>query len=356
MAVLTLTTDEAKGSVTGGGSYDAGTSVTIKATANDGYSFMAWLDNDGRVFWSADSYTFTINEDMTLQALFMSDVANVDIYAYCDANCKHKVLNVGQIVHLFQELYANGGQVPSGFANATAVNEIIDQNTGQALRLFVGTQEQYDNWNGNKKNLFAIISDDKTLQEILARLVALESSVTGIIDGTTRIPKASHSLNADNGVTCSDGTFTNLTYSANNGCLKLGESNTFIEHKQLIHYGEVSTTVNEDGKTVTPIVIDVPSQAGELKVGDWLEFELRANLDSNYTRQTIMIDELRSYPVYRNLIVQGCASNGTFQFRSIGISLTSTQIQILHNYPTDSLLDLQPVYLLRVVKIVGAAL
>ena len=57
MAILTLTTNNAAyGNVTGAGTYDAGTSITINATANDGYSFMAWLDSEGRVVWGAEKY------------------------------------------------------------------------------------------------------------------------------------------------------------------------------------------------------------------------------------------------------------------------------------------------------------
>ncbi|MSC86449.1 Cna B-type domain-containing protein [Eubacterium sp. BIOML-A1] len=79
---LTLKADPAEGgTVEGGGSYDAGTEVTVKATANDGYVFTGWYvepeeqrdaeerrDEDRR---SEDAeYTFTLNADLTLCAVF----------------------------------------------------------------------------------------------------------------------------------------------------------------------------------------------------------------------------------------------------------------------------------------------
>ena len=69
------------GTVTDGGSYPEGTEVTVKATANDGYVFTGWYvepeeqrdaeerrDEDRR---SEDAeYTFTLNADLTLCAVF----------------------------------------------------------------------------------------------------------------------------------------------------------------------------------------------------------------------------------------------------------------------------------------------
>ena len=197
MAILTLTTNNAAyGNVTGAGTYDAGTSITINATANDGYSFMAWLDSEGRVVWGAEKYTLTINEDTTLQAVFMSNVSNVDIYGFCGANCRHKVLSAGQTMHLVQEMIANGGQIPTGFVNTTAVNEIMEQNTGTSIKLWVGTQAEWDNWKGDKSKTFSIISDDNKYETLLSRINELENIADGISKGNLIVPYANIALNA----------------------------------------------------------------------------------------------------------------------------------------------------------------
>ena len=53
------------GSVTGAGTYDAGTQVSVEAIPNEGYEFVDW--EDGETFASR---TVTVNEDMTLMATF----------------------------------------------------------------------------------------------------------------------------------------------------------------------------------------------------------------------------------------------------------------------------------------------
>ena len=67
--VLTLiNSDTSKGSISGSGTYAYGTSVTINAQSNRGYSFSGWFDETGKLFSSSSSYVFTINSDLVLTA------------------------------------------------------------------------------------------------------------------------------------------------------------------------------------------------------------------------------------------------------------------------------------------------
>ena len=59
----------AGGTVSGGGTFAAGSSRTVTATANSGYSFVNWTQNGSQVSTSA-SYTFTLNSNVTLVANF----------------------------------------------------------------------------------------------------------------------------------------------------------------------------------------------------------------------------------------------------------------------------------------------
>ena len=59
----------AGGSVGGGGTYALGSSQTVTATANNGYTFTDWTVNGTVVSTSAD-YTFTVNSNETLVANF----------------------------------------------------------------------------------------------------------------------------------------------------------------------------------------------------------------------------------------------------------------------------------------------
>lgn len=59
------------GIVTGGGNYYKGVECTLNAVANEGYMFESWTENG--VFVSDNpEYTFTVNEDRTLEANFIS--------------------------------------------------------------------------------------------------------------------------------------------------------------------------------------------------------------------------------------------------------------------------------------------
>ena len=60
-----MVTPSEGGSVTGAGTYDAGTKVSVEATPNEGYKFVVWDDGD-----SFPTREVTMNEDMTLTATF----------------------------------------------------------------------------------------------------------------------------------------------------------------------------------------------------------------------------------------------------------------------------------------------
>ena len=57
------------GVVSGGGSYQVGAECTLTATANEGYTFTNWTENDSVVSTNAN-YTFTVNANRTLVANF----------------------------------------------------------------------------------------------------------------------------------------------------------------------------------------------------------------------------------------------------------------------------------------------
>jgi|GEM_PF-3173397 len=60
------------GTVSGGGTFDAGTSVSVVATANTGFRFVNWTEN-GDAVSSSTTYTFTASTNRTL-------VANFEVY------------------------------------------------------------------------------------------------------------------------------------------------------------------------------------------------------------------------------------------------------------------------------------
>ncbi len=68
------------GSVTGGGSYNAGASCTVTATAANGYTFSNWTEG-GNVVSTNASYTFTVNGNRNLVANFTQQSYTVSVSA-----------------------------------------------------------------------------------------------------------------------------------------------------------------------------------------------------------------------------------------------------------------------------------
>lgn len=128
-------------------------------------------------------------------------MAEISVYAFCDANCKHRVLTATQTIALIEEVIANGGKVPEELVLSTPIREIIDQNTGKGLKFFVGTQAQWDAWTGDKTNVFAIITDDPIQQDIFNKLDELSAGlnyantrVDKVIDGRTPVTNARNAI------------------------------------------------------------------------------------------------------------------------------------------------------------------
>lgn len=61
------------GSVSGGGTYEQGSICTLKATANNGFSFMNWIEN-GIVVSTEASYSFTVDRERSLMAVFSQEL------------------------------------------------------------------------------------------------------------------------------------------------------------------------------------------------------------------------------------------------------------------------------------------
>jgi hypothetical protein len=69
------------GTVSGSGTYQAGTQHTVTATANSGYTFINWIEN-GQVVSQAANYSFTVTGNRTLTAVFQeteTDISDIDV-------------------------------------------------------------------------------------------------------------------------------------------------------------------------------------------------------------------------------------------------------------------------------------
>jgi hypothetical protein len=62
----------AYGTVTGGGIYNIGDSVTVSATPADGYNFSKWVDENNTLVSTDNPYTFVAATDLSLTAIFLN--------------------------------------------------------------------------------------------------------------------------------------------------------------------------------------------------------------------------------------------------------------------------------------------
>lgn len=164
----------------------------------------------------------------------MSEIQGKPVFGVCSCKEKVQVLSVDQAIDLIQQMAANNWQVPEDYLPKTSVNGIVEQNTKDEVKLWVGTQAQYDALTGDEQNkIFAIISDDPTLSTIEDTLKQygqsienINSNINKFIDGKL---KPAHSVNSDK--------IQNVDLSANNAATF---GNYVISKKKLLFDGNFS--------------------------------------------------------------------------------------------------------------------
>ena len=67
--ITVTSSNTSQGTVTGGGTYTEGDTVTLRATAKTGYKFTGWYNGNSKVSGN-NPYTFTASQDLTLVARF----------------------------------------------------------------------------------------------------------------------------------------------------------------------------------------------------------------------------------------------------------------------------------------------
>lgn len=110
-------------------------------------------------------------------------MATPRVYVICDQNCKFESMTKEQIYAAILQAVNEGtiGNIDAGFI--TTIKTI----NGVPLRFFVGEQAAYDALTAaEKKDLFAIITNDTTRAGLVEALEALKKSVEALDKRTTR--------------------------------------------------------------------------------------------------------------------------------------------------------------------------
>ena len=120
------------GAVKGEGQYIEGETVTVTATANDKYKFVKWTDKNGETLSEEASYTFTVQSDLSLTAVFEKEAYNL-IAGTEGLKFKNSAGNIVTVAHAGETVVVimTGVKVPDD----KYVTEIVTDVDGVTIKL-----------------------------------------------------------------------------------------------------------------------------------------------------------------------------------------------------------------------------
>lgn len=166
-AKLTVNYDETCGDVTGAGSYEAGTAVTLTAQPKDGCQFYGWVDAAGTFLSDRPEYEVSVNNDMTIHAEFASEGA----YEARRGSTFYTSLTEALVDNKRSDIF---------LLKDTTLTEDAEIPTG--VTLYIPYEEHYttDYKNGG-------VSKDNKITATPFRLLTVNSGVTLTVNGTLRL-------------------------------------------------------------------------------------------------------------------------------------------------------------------------
>ena len=166
-AKLTVNYDEACGDVTGAGSYEAGTAVTLTALPKDGCQFYGWVDAAGTFLSDRPEYGVSVNNDMTIRAEFASEGA-------------YEARRGSTFYTSLTEALADNKRSDIFLLKDTTLTE--DAEIPSGVTLYIPYEEHYtkDYKNGG-------VSDEDKITATAYRTLTVNSGVTLTVNGTLRL-------------------------------------------------------------------------------------------------------------------------------------------------------------------------
>lgn len=166
-AKLTVNYDETCGDVTGAGSYEAGTAVTLTAQPKDGCQFYGWVDAAGTFLSDRPEYEVSVNNDMTIRAEFASEGA-------------YEARRGSTFYTSLTEALTDNKRSDIFLLKDTTLTE--DAEIPSGVTLYIPYEEHYttDYKNGG-------VSNDNKITATPFRLLTVNSGVTLTVNGTLRL-------------------------------------------------------------------------------------------------------------------------------------------------------------------------
>ena len=139
---LSLSPEEA-GTVTGGGRFKEGSTVTAEASAKEGYAFLGWYEEENLISAEA-SYSFTLQADLNLSARFEKIAEDENDEDDEGAGAGDEDENAGTPVDLFISLSANpidAGTVTGGGTYLEGDQAVIEANSAPGYDFYAWEEE-----------------------------------------------------------------------------------------------------------------------------------------------------------------------------------------------------------------------
>lgn len=134
----------------------------------------------------------------------MSEIQGKPVYGICECKEQVQVLSVDQVVDLIQQMAVNDWQVPADYIPKTSVNGIVEQKSGDEIKLWIGKQAEYDALTDEEKaHKFAIITDDPALNEISTQIQNLKDAIDNLSGRLDKLGFKTGSITLTSDATCS---------------------------------------------------------------------------------------------------------------------------------------------------------
>ena len=202
----------AGGTVSGSGTFTAGTPRTVTATTNSGYTFTHWTEN-GTVVSSAGSYTFTLNANRNLVANFTVNPVNNTLAVGATPSTGGTVAGGGTFAsgssHTVTAI-ANSGYT---FANWTENGTVVSSTASYTFTLN-GNRNLVANFAANPMNFTVAVSGSPSTGGTVA---GGGTYASGSSDTVTATPNSGYTFAnwAENGTVVSSGASYTFTLNSN---------------------------------------------------------------------------------------------------------------------------------------------
>lgn len=111
------------------------------------------------------------------------------VYVLCDANCRHEGMTKEQILAVLQQAIDN--KTLEGInADAGFVTKLKEMNANKQVKLWLGTQAEYNALTTKEQDTLYLFTDDPTLEALEKAIEENKAEIKDIVEGKKSVGKA----------------------------------------------------------------------------------------------------------------------------------------------------------------------